>query len=141
MAQRIRVEDVMTVGCESIGEHESILEAAKRMKRLDIGALPICGDDNELKGIVTDRDIVTEVISEGLDPSGTETSRLGGKVVCCHQDDDIDRAIELMSVQQVRRLPVVDGRGKLVGLISQADVAINAESRRSGEMLASISEA
>lgn len=140
MAQSMRIEDAMTLGCESIGEHESIQAAAEKMRRLNVGALPICGEDDELKGMVTDRDIVTEIVSEGLDPSRTEAAVLRGKTVCCHTDDDLDRAMELMSVQQIRRLPVLDQQDKLVGIISQADIAMYTDSSNSGDMLAKISE-
>lgn len=140
MAERMRVRDVMTLGCKAIDEHKSVLEAAKHMQKFDIGALPICGEDDKLQGLVTDRDIVLEVVCKGLDPATTEVGKLGGKAVVIRSDDDLERAIELMSIQQVRRLPVVDGGDKLVGMISQGDIATHAESRTTGEMVASISE-
>ena len=143
MGQTKRVEDIMTAGCQSIGEHDSIVEAAKRMKQQGVGALPISGEDGQLRGMLTDRDIVVEVISKGLDPAATEVGALGadGNTVVVRSQAGLEEAMDLMSAQQVRRLPVVDDVGMVVGMISQADIAAHADSDRSGEMLASISAA
>jgi CBS domain-containing protein len=130
----------MTVGCESIGMRESIAEAARKMKEQDIGALPIRADNGELCGILTDRDIATQVVGEGLDPSATEAGRFAGTAVVVQESDDVDSAMELMSIQQVRRLPVVDAHRMLVGMISQADIATHVDSRRTGQMLEGISQ-
>jgi CBS domain-containing protein len=141
MSKTTRVEDIMTVGCETIDEHDSILNAAKKMSRLDVGALPICDRNRNLKGMLTDRDIVTQVVSAGLDPAKTQVGKLGGDTtVVISEEDDLDRAVEIMAVQQVRRLPVVDRKENVVGLISQADIATHAGPRQSGAMLASISQ-
>lgn len=141
MAQIKKVEDVMTLGCESIGEHESVADAAQKMSRLDIGALAICGDDDQLVGVITDRDIVTEVVCRGLDPARTEAGSIAnGGVVTVRNDDELQTAIEIMSVRQVRRLPVVNEQEHPVGMISQADIATHADPAASGELLAAISE-
>jgi CBS domain-containing protein len=115
--------DVMSGGAECIGENESLAEAARKMKQLDVGALPICGEDDRLKGMVTDRDIVIKVLAEGKDPESTNAGELGeGKPVTIGADDSIKETLKTMAEHQVRRLPVIDGHD-LVGIIAVADIA------------------
>ena len=118
--------DIMSGGVECVGENESITDAAKKMQQLGVGALPICGEDDRLKGMVTDRDIVIKVIAEGMDPSSTTAGSLGqGKPVTIGADDSIDELVRTMSEHQVKRLPVIDGH-RLIGMVTEADVAANA---------------
>ena len=118
--------EIMTGGAECIGENDSIAEAARRMQRNGVGALPICGEDQRLKGMLTDRDIVIKVIAEGLDPATTRVGRFAqGKPVTIGADDSIDELVETMASHQVKRVPVIDGH-QLVGVVSEADVAANA---------------
>ena len=82
------------------------------MKQLDVGSLPICGEDDRLKGMLTDRDIVVEVLAEGRDPDSTKAGELGeGKPVTIGADDSVAEAIRTMKEHKVRRLPVIDGHG------------------------------
>ena len=132
--------DVMSQDAECIGENESLATAAKKMADLDVGALPICGNDDRLKGMLTDRDIVVKCLAEGGDPSTTTAGSLGqGKPVTIGADDDIREALEVMQENQVRRLPVIDGHA-LVGIISQADIARELSASQTGETVAEISE-
>jgi CBS domain-containing protein len=131
----------MMPGAECIRESETLVDAAKRMRDLDVGALPICGDDDQIKGMVTDRDIVVKVIAEGGDPASTTAGSLGeGKPVTVGADDDVSVALETMKKYQVRRLPVIDGHA-LVGILSQADIAQALDPSEVGETLSEISEA
>ena len=131
--------DVMTPDCECIGENESVLDAAKRLRELDVGSMPICGEDDRLKGMLTDRDIVVKVLAEDRDPASTTAGELGqGKPVTIGADDSIAEAIKTMQEHRVRRLPVIDGHD-LVGIVSQADVARNADEEEVGELVESIS--
>src|SRR3954463_7086343 len=135
--------DVMTGGAECIGENETLVEAARKLKELDVGAMPICGDDNRLKGMLTDRDIVVKVLAEGKDPSSTEAGELGqgdGKTITVGADDSIEEALRTMIDHKVRRLPVIDGHC-LVGIISQADIARNLDEERVGDLVEAISSA
>lgn len=135
------VRDVMTRGAECIGEHETILEAAKRMELLDIGALPICGDDKRLKGMLTDRDIVVKVLAADKDPSTTTAGDLAlGAPVMVHADDSIDKAIRKMIDHKVRRLPVIEEH-KLVGMVSQGDLATSVDAAKVGELVRAVSAA
>jgi len=133
--------DIMTEGCECVGENDTAADAAKKLSDLGVGAMPICGEDDRLKGMVTDRDLVTEVIAAGKDPSEVKMSELGdGKPVTIGADDSLSDAIKTMSEHQVRRLPVIDGH-ELVGIVSQADIAKNAEEEEVGELVEAISQA
>ena len=132
--------DIMTSDPECIGENDTLVDAAKLMERLDVGALPICGEDQRLKGMVTDRDIVVKCIAKGGDPAQTVAGSLGeGKPVTIGADDDIRDALTTMEKNQVRRLPVIDGHD-LVGIISQADIALSLSATQTGETVEAISE-
>ena len=133
--------EVMTGGAECIGENDTIVDAAKRLAELDVGAMPICGSDNRLKGMLTDRDIVVKVLAQGKDPSTMKAGELGeGKPVTIGADDSIDEALRTMTEHKVRRLPVIDGR-QLVGIISQADVATHIDEEKVGDLVEAISAA
>jgi CBS domain-containing protein len=131
--------EVMTSGAECVGENDTVLDAAKRLAELDVGAMPICGEDDRLKGMVTDRDIVVKVLAQGKDPSSTRAGELGeGKPVTIGADDGVDEAIRTMKEHKVRRLPVIDGH-RLIGIVSQADLARSANEQEVGELVEAIS--
>ena len=131
--------EIMTPDAECIGEDESIAEAAQKMRELDVGSLPICGNDNRLKGMITDRDIAVECVATGLDPASTRAGEFGGEeVVTIGADDDIVEALHTMTEHKVRRLPVIDGHD-LVGIISQGDIARALPSEQVGELVEAIS--
>jgi CBS domain-containing protein len=133
--------DVMSQGAECIGENESIIDAAKKMAELDVGVLPICGEDDRLKGMLTDRDIAVKVLAQDKDPGSTNTGELGeGKPVTIGADDSIDEALSTMKEHKVRRLPVIDGHD-LVGIVSQGDLASEIDEDKVGDLVEVISEA
>src|SRR5215213_4065897 len=133
--------DVMTGDAECIGENDSVADAAKRLAELDVGSMPICGEDNRLKGMLTDRDIVIKVVAQGKDPSTTKAGELGqGKPVTIGADDSVDEALRTMTEHKVRRLPVIDGHD-LIGIVSQADVAKSLPDEQTGELVEAISAA
>src|SRR5919197_971164 len=112
----------MSSDCTCIGENDSVLEAAKRL---------------------ADRDIVVKVLAKGKDPASVKAGELGvgdGKTVTIGDDDPIDEALRTMIDHKVRRLPVIDGR-RLVGIISQADIATNVDDKRVGDLVEAISAA
>jgi CBS domain-containing protein len=118
--------EIMTGGAECVGEDESILDAAKKMDQLGVGSVPICGNDDRLKGMITDRDIVVKVLARGKDPAATKAGELGeGKPVTIGADDDLEELVRTMAQHEVKRLPVIDGH-RLVGVVSEADVAEHA---------------
>ncbi|MGZ5308269.1 MAG: CBS domain-containing protein, partial [Solirubrobacterales bacterium] len=119
----------------------TVADAAKRLKELDVGAMPICGEDDRLKGMLTDRDIVVKVLAEGRDPNEVKAGELGeGKPVTIGADDSVDEAIDAMREHAVRRLPVIDDQ-QLVGIVSQADLAENVDETKVGGLVEAISAA
>jgi CBS domain-containing protein len=118
--------EIMTGGVECVREDQTILDAAQKMAELDVGALPICGSDDRLKGMLTDRDIVVKVLAQGKDPAATRAGDLGqGEVVTIGADDDLQELVRTMAQHQVKRVPVIDGH-RLVGVVSEADLAEHA---------------
>jgi CBS domain-containing protein len=137
-----KARDIMTADCQCIGENETVLDAAKRLAELDVGSMPICGEDDRLKGMITDRDIVVKVLAQGKDPASVRTGEIGagdGKTVTIGADDTVEEALRTMVDHQVRRLPVIDGK-RLVGIISQADVARSLDPERVGDLVEALSK-
>jgi CBS domain-containing protein len=131
--------EIMTNDVRCVQEDQTLAEAARMLRDLDVGAMPICGNDNRLKGMVTDRDIVVKCIAEGKDPQQAKAGDLStGDPVTVGADDDISVALRTMADHKVRRLPVIDGHD-LVGIISQADVARNLPEEKIGDLLEAIS--
>jgi CBS domain-containing protein len=129
----------MTPGTACVGEKETVLQAAELMARLGVGAVPICGTDNRLKGMVTDRDIVVKVLAAGSDPATTEAGTLAqGEVVTIGADDDAAEILRTMTSHKVRRLPVIDGHD-LVGMVAQADVARALPDPQVGDLVEALS--
>lgn len=114
--------DIMHTGAQCIGAHQTLAEAARMMRDKHVGALPICGDDQKLKGIITDRDIVLRCIAEGKDPEKMTAMELSGHLHCVRADDTMEMVLHKMEQHQIRRIPVIDGE-RLVGMISEADLA------------------
>ena len=136
------VGDVMTRDCECIGENDTLADAAKRLAELDIGALPICGEDDKLKGMLTDRDIVVKAIAQGKDPGSTTAGELAeGKPVLIGEDDSIEDALRAMKDHKVRRLPVIGDDKRLCGIVSQGDLATNIDEEKVGDLVEAISAA
>ena len=135
--------DIMSDDCTCIGENDTVLDAAKQLAELNVGSMPICGEDDRLKGMLTDRDIVVKVLAEGKDPESVMAGELGqgdAKTVTIGADDPIDEALRTMIDHKVRRLPVMFGR-QLVGIISQADIATNLDEDKVGDLVEAISAA
>jgi len=131
--------EVMSGGVECAGENETLLDAAKKLRDLDVGSMPICGEDDRLKGMLTDRDIVVKVLAEGKDPSSVTAGELSdGKPVTIGADDSVDEALKTMSDNKVRRLPVIDGHD-LVGVVSIADLAGEIDDDKVGDLVEAIS--
>ena len=136
------VREAMHEGCECINESETVLEAAKRMEQQDIGVLPICGNDDRLKGMLTDRDVVVKVLAHDMDPATKRVGELAqGTPVCVSSEASIDEALELMREHAVKRLPVIDENKKLCGIITEADVATSLSPKETGEVVGAIASA
>ena len=139
-----KCSEVMTrepVCCEP---GESLVQVAAKMKREDVGSVPVVysQEDRKLVGIVTDRDIVVKVLANG---SGIERATVRDAMTsdpaCCQEEDDVTKAVHLMSERQVRRMPIVDEAGRLSGIIAQADVATRVNrDKTTGALVEAISE-
>ena len=133
--------EIMTGGAECARTTDTLVDAARKMRDLDVGALPICGEDERLEGIITDRDIVVRCVAEGGDPTTAKVADFAqGKPVTIGADDSVEEALHTMMEHDVRRLPVIDGH-ELIGMVTQADVAKNLPEDKVGELVEAISGA
>ena len=136
MAKSVR--DAMTGDPRSIGATASVVEAARLMREQDIGSLPVT-DDEQLVGMITDRDITMRVVAEAADPNVTSVEDVYSRdLVSVEPDNDLEEALGLMARHQVRRLPVVED-GRLVGIVAQADIALSENETKTGELVEAIS--
>jgi CBS domain-containing protein len=136
----MHVSEAMTPQVVTVPPELTVFEAARMMKDLDIGPLPVC-DGDRLLGVLTDRDITIRATAEGRDPRTTEVREvMTPEVICCMEDDDVVRAARLMQEAQLRRLLVVDELGRLVGIVSLGDLALQTgDDRLTGETLEKVS--
>ena len=137
MAKTVR--DAMTPNVRSAAPTDSLADAAQMMKEEDVGSLPVV-EDGRLIGIVTDRDIVVRAVAERVDPQSINVGDAASHdLVTVEPEQDLDEALALMARHRVRRLPVVED-GRLVGMLAQADVALEAKDKDAGGMLEEISQ-
>jgi CBS domain-containing protein len=133
------VRDAMTEDPRSIGASASVVEAARLMREKDIGSLPIT-EDEQLVGMLTDRDLTTRVVAEAADPKMTSVGDVCSRnLISVEPDKDLEEALQLMARHQVRRLPVVEN-GSLIGIVAQADIALRENEKKTGELVEAISE-
>jgi CBS domain-containing protein len=127
MAGQLKARDIMTGGVHCVGAHDSLHNAARMMRDLNVGCLPICGDNNRLIGLVTDRDIVVTCCAEGIDPATVQAGSLGGTLHWIDAEAEASEVLEVMESNHIKRLPVIDVAGghRLVGMITEANVAKN----------------
>lgn len=131
--------DIMTADASCVRTDQSVQEAAIQMAGLGVGALPICGQDDKLKGMLTDRDIVVKVLAAGKDPHAVHAGELAqGEAVTIGADDDIAELLQTMAQHQLRRVPVIDGH-TLVGLVALADLTRHLEDPDIGLIMDAIS--
>ncbi|WP_214369348.1 CBS domain-containing protein [Pseudonocardia sp. H11422] len=131
--------EIMTADATCVRASDPVIEAAVRMADLGIGALPICGEDDRLKGMITDRDIVVKVLAQGKDPHAVHVGELAqGEAVTIGADDDTAELLRTMAQHQVRRVPVIDGH-RLVGVVALADVARGLDDPETGLLVEALS--
>jgi CBS domain-containing protein len=135
-----QIRELMTENPRTVTPDATVAEAAKLMRDEDAGIAPIA-EDGRLTGVVTDRDITIRVVAEGKDPASTRVSECASSnVVTIDPQQDLDEVLRLMAQHQVRRLPVVEEDGKLVGIVAQADIARHVDPARTGQVVEEISE-
>jgi CBS domain-containing protein len=137
----VQVFEAMTPDVVRVAPEVTLMDAARAMKDLDIGPLPVC-DGDRLLGMITDRDITVRATAEGRDPRSTSVSDvMTTDVVCCHEADDIRTAATLMQQMQLRRLLVVNDDGRLVGIVSLGDIVLQSgDEKLAGKTLEKVSE-
>jgi len=134
------VQELMTKDPRSIDADKSVAYAAKMLRDEDVGLAPIV-EGNRLVGTVTDRDITIRVVAEGKDPESTKVKEIASiNLVTVDPRQDLDEALKLMAKHQVRRLPVIEEGGRLVGVVAQADVARNVDEKQTGWVVEEISQ-
>ncbi len=120
----MQIRKVMTERVEVINSNAPAIQAATKMRELDVGSLPVC-DGERLEGLLTDRDIAIRLVAEGLDPSMTQVNEIMTPgVTYCYDDQTLQEAANVMESQQIRRLPIVDRDKRLVGMLSLGDLAV-----------------
>jgi CBS domain-containing protein len=138
MSQRIR--EIMTSNPSTVELDKTVVDAARIMKQEDAGVVPVT-ENGRLTGMVTDRDIAIRVVAEGKDPKSTAVREVASSnLVTIDPEQDLDEALRLMAQHQVRRLPVVEEDGRLVGVVAQADVARQGDDTQTGKVVQEISE-
>lgn len=140
----MKVQEIMTTAVECCLPSDSARKAAEFMREADAGVVPVIAaqDDPKVIGIVTDRDLCMDVVAAGRHPNEVRVENcMTRKLVVCHPDDEVERAADLMAEKQIRRIPVVDEKGGIMGIVSLSDVARSSRSSADiGEALHDISE-
>ncbi|MDB5313853.1 MAG: hypothetical protein JWO38_8055 [Gemmataceae bacterium] len=136
------VKDIMTRDVECVRPDATLQEAARKMRDLDVGPLPVCGDNDRLAGMLTDRDITVRATAEGKDPTRTPVrDAMTPDVVYVFEDQDVRDAADTMAARQIRRVVVLSRDKRLVGIVSMADLAVDAgRDARPGATLRQVSE-
>jgi CBS domain-containing protein len=136
------VRELMTQDVECARPNDTLQEAAEKMRDFDIGLLPVCGDNDRLVGMLTDRDITVRAAAEGLDPWTCRTRDvMTPNVIYCMEDQDVAEAAQLMKDNQIRRLVVLDRNKLLVGIVSLGDLAVESGNEQLvGNALEAVSE-
>jgi len=137
----MKLKEIMTPGVEVIHPDTTIQQAAAKMRRLDIGPLPVC-DGDRLIGMLTDRDITIRAVAEGCDPNTTTVREaMTPDIAYCFDDQEVQDAVQLMERYQIRRLPILNRDKRLVGIVSLGDLAVSSgDQTRVGETLKHVSE-
>jgi len=138
----MQVKDIMTSHAECTSPTTTLQEVAQRMRDLDVGPLPVCGDDDRLAGMITDRDITVRAVADGLDPS-TALVRdvMTPNIIFCYEDQDVSDAAHMMEQNQIRRLVVLNRDKRMVGILSLGDLAVDTgDEQLAGHTLEAVSE-
>jgi CBS domain-containing protein len=138
MAESIRA--LMTTNPRSVGSGSTVVEAARLMRDEDAGLVPVC-EGQKLVGTVTDRDIAIRVVAEGREPESITVGEIASReLVTIDPQQELDEELRLMARHQVRRFPVDEEDGKLVGIVAQADIARSASDAQTGDLVEDISK-
>ena len=139
----MKAREIMTRDPQCVGPSDSVQQAARIMRDADVGIVPVVeeGEDRRLRGVITDRDIAVRCVAEGRDGNCRVSDLMSNDLVTVRPEDDVNQVMERMKSEQVRRIPVVDDNNQLVGIIAQADIALEgAGDRAVGDVVEKISE-
>jgi len=137
----MQVKEVMTRGVECARPADTLEAAAARMKSLDVGVLPVCGEQDRLVGMLTDRDVTVRATAEGEDPKKVCVKDvMTPEVSYCFEDDDVGEAARKMKDKQIRRLVVLNRDKRLTGIVSLGDLAVEGDRNQAAEALSGVSE-
>ncbi len=134
------LKDIMSRNVEVVSAGASLRDAARKMKELDVGLIPVC-DGDRLKGVLTDRDITIRATADGRDPAKTMVSEImSTDLAYGREDQEVGEAVSVMEARQIRRLPIVNKDKRLIGIVTLADIAVHYGDRDlSGEALEEVS--
>ena len=139
----MKAREIMTRDPQCVGPGDSVQQAARIMRDADVGIVPVVeeGSDRRLRGVITDRDIAVRCVAEGRDGNCRVSDLMSNDLVTVRPEDDVRQVMERMKTEQVRRIPVVDDNNQLVGIIAQADIALEgAGDKAVGDVVEKISE-
>ena len=135
------VQEIMTRNVECVRPDATLQEAARKMRDLDVGPMPVCGPDGKLAGMVTDRDITVRATADGKDPKACKVrDAMTPDVVYVFEDQDTGEAVRQMRDRQIRRLLVLNRDRKLSGIVSLGDLSVDADKGQAGDVLKDVSE-
>jgi len=136
--KKVPVKEIMSKNVTWVGPDLSLQDAAKKMRELDIGCLPV-GKDDRLIGMITDRDIACRAVADGDDPAKTMIAEAMSKgVTYCFEDQDVSEAAHLMEQKQIHRLPVLNRQKRMVGMLSLGDIGLHAPHELTGEVVGAV---
>ena len=135
------IKDIMTRHVECVSPENTVQDAARKMRDLDVGPMPVC-DNGRLAGMLTDRDIAVRVVAEGQDPKASKVRDvMTPGVIYCFEDQNVEEAARMMREHQVRRILVLDRNKRLTGIVSLGDLAVDAGDRKqAGDTVKAVSE-
>jgi len=135
------IKDVMTRHVECVSPEDTIQAAARKMRDLDVGPMPVCGTDGKLAGMLTDRDITVRATADGRAPNECKVRDvMTAGVAYVFEDQDTGEAVRMMLERQIRRVVVLNRDKKLTGIVSLGDLAVDANKRQAGDVLKDVSE-
>jgi CBS domain-containing protein len=136
----MRVAEIMTESPACCSQDDTVQQAARLMEQHDCGCLPVVDGDQRVTGVVTDRDIACRCVAQGKDATTPVSEVMTAQASCCGPEDDAAEAARIMAEGKVRRVPVVDGDGRVVGMVAQADLARHRDEREVGEVVEDVSQ-
>jgi CBS domain-containing protein len=136
----MKIREIMTPDAQCVRPDETLVDAALLMRQLDVGVLPVC-DDDELLGMITDRDIAIRAVADSRHPATTMVREvMSSGTITVFEDQDVDEVLHILEQHQIRRAPVMSRENRLVGIVSLGDIAVDGSAVLSGEVLKRVSQ-